>query len=177
MELFGSLGVCHSTKMQMKRGATEFVKKLFKNVPVLDSGARGATVTFAERGIGDVLLTGKMKPIWPLKSSAAISSKSLRHRLVFLAEPPVAVVDSVVDKRGTRKVAEAIFSFLTDEAQDVIGKNFYRPSSEKFALKYAKQFPKLKLVTVDESFGGWAKAQKTILLMAAYSDQIYQVVR
>ncbi len=156
--------------------ATEFVKKLFKNVPVLDSGARGATVTFAERGIGDVLLTWENEAHLALKEFGSDKFEIITPSISVLAEPPVAVVDSVVDKRGTRKVAEAYLQFLyTDEAQDVIGKNFYRPSSEKFALKYAKQFPKLKLVTVDESFGGWAKAQKTHFADGGVFDQIYQV--
>lgn len=155
--------------------AQEFVKKLYKNVPVLDSGARGSTVTFAERGIGDVLLTWENEAYLALKEFGADKLEIVTPSISILAEPPVTVVDSVVDKKGTRAVAEAYLNFLySDEAQDIIGKNFYRPSSEKAAQKYAKQFAKLKLVNVDDSFGGWTKAQKTHFADGGVFDQIYQ---
>ncbi|WMW79945.1 sulfate ABC transporter substrate-binding protein [Undibacterium cyanobacteriorum] len=155
--------------------AREFVTRLFKNVPVLDSGARGATVSFAERGLGDVLLTWENEAHLALKEFGSDKFELIIPSISILAEPPVAVVDSVVDKRGTRQVAEAYLNYLyTEEAQEVIAKNFYRPRSEKAANKYAKQFPKLKLVSIDESFGGWAKAQKTHFADGGSFDQIYQ---
>ena len=165
--------------LQQKGGteltAKEFVKKLYKNVPVLDSGARGSTVTFAERGIGDVLLTWENEAHLALKEFGADKLEIVTPSISILAEPPVTVVDSVVDKKGTRTVAEAYLNFLySDEAQDIIGKNFYRPSSDKAAQKYAKQFAKLKLLSIDDSFGGWTKAQKTHFADGGVFDQIYQ---
>jgi sulfate transport system substrate-binding protein len=164
--------------LQQKGGndasAREFVRRLFKNVPVLDSGARGATVTFAERGIGDVLLTWENEAHLALKEFGADKFEIVTPSISILAEPPVAVVDKVVDKRGTRQVAEAYLQYLySDEAQDIIGKNFYRPTSEKAISRYASQFAKVKLLTVDESFGGWAKAQKTHFADGGTFDQIY----
>jgi sulfate transport system substrate-binding protein len=155
--------------------AKEFLAKLYKNVPVLDSGARGSTVTFVERGIGDVLIAWEneahlaVKELGPEKVDIVVPSVSI------LAEPPVAVVDKVVDKRGTRKLAEAYLQYLyTDEAQDVIAKNYYRPTVEKAAKKYASQFPKVTLFTIDEVAGGWTKAQKTHFADGGIFDQIYQ---
>ncbi len=155
--------------------AKEFLGKLYKNVPVLDSGARGSTVTFVERGIGDVLIAWEneaylaIKELGPEKVDIVVPSVSI------LAEPPVAVVDKVVDKRGTRKLAEAYLQFLyTDEAQDMIAKNYYRPTVEKAAKKYASQFPKVKLFTIDEVAGGWTRAQKTHFADGGIFDQIYQ---
>ena len=155
--------------------AKEFLGKLYKNVPVLDSGARGSTVTFVERGIGDVLIAWEneaylaIKELGPEKVDIVVPSVSI------LAEPPVAVVDKVVDKRGTRKLAEAYLQYLyTDEAQDVIAKNYYRPTVEKAAKKHANQFPKVKLFTIDEVAGGWTLAQKTHFADGGVFDQIYQ---
>jgi sulfate transport system substrate-binding protein len=155
--------------------AKQFLGKLYKNVPVLDSGARGSTVTFVERGIGDVLIAWEneahlaVKELGPEKVDIVVPSVSI------LAEPPVAVVDKVVDKRGTRKLAEAYLQYLyTDEAQDVIAKNYYRPTVEKAAKKYASQFPKVRLFTIDEVAGGWTVAQKTHFADGGIFDRIYQ---
>ncbi len=156
-------------------GAKEFVKNLYKNVPVLDSGARGSTVTFAERGLGDVLITWENEAYLALKEFGADKFEIITPPLSILAEPPVTVVDKTVDKRGTRKVAEAYLNYLyTDEAQDIIGKNFYRPISDKVAKKYASQFGKVNLFKIDDVFGGWTKAQKDHFADGGTFDQIYQ---
>ncbi|MCV2355654.1 sulfate ABC transporter substrate-binding protein [Paucibacter sp. B2R-40] len=154
--------------------ATEFIGKVYANVPVLDSGARGATVTFAERGIGDVLLAWEnetglvLKEFGPEKFDVVYPASSI------LAEPPVAVVDKVVDKRGTREVAQAYLEYLySPEGQDIAGKNFYRPVDPKAQAKYAKQFPNLKLFNINDVFGGWTKAQKTHFADGGVFDQIY----
>ncbi len=142
--------------------AREFVGKLFANVPVLDSGARGSTVTFAERGIGDVLLSWENEAHLALKEFGTDKLDIVYPPISILAEPPVAVVDKVVDKKGTRAVAQAYLEYLySPDGQDIAGKHFYRPTDPKAQAKYDKQFPKLKLFTIDEAFGGWAKAQKT----------------
>lgn len=155
--------------------AREYVHKLFKNVPVLDSGARGSTVTFTERGIGDVLLSWENEAYLGLKEFGADKFEIISPSISILAEPPLSVVDKVVDKRGTRKVAEAYLNYLyTDEAQDIIGKNFYRPISEKAEKKYAAQFSKIKLFNIDDTFGGWTVAQKTHFADGGVFDQIYQ---
>lgn len=155
--------------------AKEYVQKLFKNVPVLDSGARGSTVTFTERGIGDVLLSWENEAYLGLKEFGADKFEIITPSISILAEPPLSVVDKVVDKRGTRKVAEAYLNYLyTDEAQDIIGKNFYRPVSEKAAKKYAGQFSKIKLFNIDDTFSGWTVTQKTHFADGGVFDQIYQ---
>lgn len=155
--------------------AKEFVTKILKNVPVLDSGARGATTTFVERGIGDVLLAWENEAILAIKELGPDKFEIVAPSLSILAEPPVAVVDKVVDKRGTRAVAEAYLNYLyTDEGQEIAAQNYYRPISEKVAKEYAAQFPKVKLFTIDEAFGGWAKAQKTHFADGGSFDQIYQ---
>jgi sulfate transport system substrate-binding protein len=155
--------------------AKEFVSKLFKNVPVLDSGARGATTTFVERGIGDVLVAWENEAILAIKELGPDKFEVVAPTISILAEPPVAVVDKVVDKRGTRKLAEAYLQYLyTDEGQEIAAKNYYRPISEKIAKQYAAQFPKVKLFTIDETFGGWTKAQKTHFADGGTFDQIYQ---
>ena len=155
--------------------AKEFVAKLFKNVPVLDSGARGSTTTFVERGIGDVLLAWENEAILAIKELGPDKFDIVAPPLSILAEPPVTVVDKNVDKRGTRKVAEAYLQYLySDEGQEIAAQNYYRPISEKIAKKYAAQFPKVKLFTIDEVFGGWAKAQPTHFGDGGSFDQIYQ---
>lgn len=155
--------------------AKDFVQKLYKNVPVLDSGARGSTVTFVERGIGDVLITWENEAYLALKEFGADKLQLVTPTISILAEPPVAVVDKTVDKRGTRKVAEAYLNYLyTDEAQDIIGKNFYRPTSDIAAKKYAGQFAKVNLFKIDEVFGGWTKAQKEHFSDGGVFDQISQ---
>jgi sulfate/thiosulfate-binding protein len=156
-------------------GAKDFVSRLFKNVPVLDSGARGATTTFVERGIGDVLLAWENEAILAIKELGPDKFEIVAPSLSILAEPPVTVVDKVADKRGTRKVADAYLQFLyTEEGQEIAAQNYYRPISDKAAKKYAAQFPKLKLFTIDDSFGGWSKAQKTHFADGGSFDQIYQ---
>ena len=155
--------------------AKDYIQKVFKNVPVLDSGARGSTVTFAERGIGDVLLTWENEAYLAIKEFGADKVEIVTPSISILAEPPVAVVDKVVDKRGTRKVAEAYLNYLyTDDAQDIIGKNYYRPTTDKAQKKYAGQFAKIKLFNIDDTFGGWTKAQKDHFADGGVFDQIYQ---
>jgi sulfate transport system substrate-binding protein len=155
--------------------AKEFVTKLFHNVPVLDAGARGATTTFVERGIGDVLLAWENEAILAVKELGPDKFEIVVPSTTILAEPPVAVVDKVVDRRGTRAVAQAYLEFLYTEAgQEVAAKHFYRPRSEKVAARFAAQFPPVKLFTVDEVFGGWAKAQAIHFADGGVFDQIYQ---
>ena len=153
--------------------AKEFVKKLFANVKVLDSGARGSTTTFVERGIGDVLLAWENEAYLALKELGPDKFEVVTPSLSILAEPPVSVVDKVVAKRGTRKVAEAYLQYLySDEAQDIAGKHYYRPIDKKAAAKYAKTFAPVKLITIDEVFGGWQKAQKAHFDDGGTFDQI-----
>jgi sulfate/thiosulfate-binding protein len=155
--------------------ARDFLGKLYKNVPVLDSGARGATTTFVERGIGDVLIAWENEALLAIKELGPTKFDIVAPSVSILAEPPVAVVDKVVDKRGTRKVAEAYLKFLyTDEAQEIIAKNYYRPAVEKEAKKYASQFPAVKLFTIADVAGDWTKAQKTHFADGGVFDQIYQ---
>ncbi|MEY4753136.1 MAG: hypothetical protein RJA44_811 [Pseudomonadota bacterium] len=154
--------------------AKDYIQKVFANVPVLDSGARGATVTFAERGIGDVLLSWENEAGLVLKEFGAEKFDVIYPPSSILAEPPVAVVDKVVDKRATREVAQAYLEYLySPEGQDIAGRNFYRPTDPKAAAKYAKQFPDLKLFNINEVFGGWSKAQKTHFADGGVFDQIY----
>ena len=155
--------------------ARDFVKRLYKNVPVLDSGARGSTTTFVERGIGDVLLAWENEAHLALKEFGANKFEIVTPSESILAEPPVAVVDKVAKKHGTTDVAKAYLEYLySDEGQDIAGRNFYRPRNEKIAARYAGQFSAAKLVTVDEVFGGWQKAQKTHFADGGTFDQIYQ---
>jgi sulfate/thiosulfate-binding protein len=154
--------------------AKQFVADLFANVPVLDSGARGSTVTFAERGVGDVLLAWENEAHLSLKEFGADKFDIVYPPLSILAEPPVTVVDKTVDKRGTRAVAQAYLEYLySPEGQDIAARNFYRPIDAGVAAKYSKQFPKLKLFTIDEVFGGWGKAQKVHFNDGGVFDQIY----
>jgi sulfate/thiosulfate-binding protein len=154
--------------------AKDFVAKLFSNVPVLDSGARGSTVTFAERGIGDVLLAWENEAHLSLKEFGADKFDIVYPPVSILAEPPVSVVDKNVDKKGTRDVAQAYLEYLySPEGQEIAARNYYRPIDAGVAAKYGKQFPKLNLFTIDEVFGGWAKAQKTHFGDGGVFDQIY----
>ena len=155
--------------------AQDFVKRLYKNVPVLDSGARGSTTTFVQREIGDVLIAWEneaflsIKELGPDKVEIVVPSQSI------LAEPPVSIVDKVVDKKGTRNVAQAYLEYLyTPEGQEIAAKNYYRPRLESVAKKYSSTFPKIKLVTIDEVFGGWQTAHKTHFADGGIFDQIYQ---
>ena len=155
--------------------AKDFVSKLYKNVPVLDSGARGATTTFVQREIGDVLLAWENEAFLSIKELGPDKVEIVVPSLSILAEPPVAVVDKVADKKGTRKVAEAYLNYLyTPEGQEIVAKNFYRPRLESVAKKYSSTFPKLNLITIDDTFGGWQKAQKTHFSDGGIFDQIYQ---
>ena len=155
--------------------ARDFIKRLYKNVPVLDSGARGSTTTFVEREIGDVLLAWENEAHLAIKQFGVDKFDIVTPPLSILAEPPVAVVDKVAKKRGTTEVAQAYLEYLySDEGQDIAGRNFYRPRSEKAAAKYAGQFSPVKLVTVDEVFGGWQKAQKAHFADGGVFDQIFQ---
>lgn len=153
--------------------AKEFVAQLYKNVPVLDTGARGSSVTFAQRNQGDVFIS------W--ENEAHLLEKEFGNKvdivyptLSILAEPPVTVVDKNVDRKGTRKIAEAYLQYLySDEGQEIAGKNFYRPISDKAKAKYDKQFPKLQLFTIEQAFGGWDKADKDHFADGGSFDQIY----
>jgi len=153
--------------------AKDFVKKIFGNVKVLDSGARGSTTTFVERGIGDVLIAWENEAYLALKELGPEKFELVTPSLSILAEPRVAVVDKVVDKRGTRKVATAYLEYLySPEGQTLAGDNYYRPRDAKIAAKYAKQFAPVKLFTIDEVFGGWANAQKTHFADGGLFDEI-----
>ncbi len=155
--------------------ARDYIRRVYKNVPVLDSGARGATVTFAERGVGDVLLAWENEAYLVQKEFGADKFDIVFPSVSVLAEPPVAVVDKVVDKHGTRKVAEAYLQYLySPEGQAIAARNFYRPTDPKVAAQYASKFPKLSLFTIDKVFGGWQKAQKTHFSDGGVFDQIYQ---
>lgn len=153
--------------------AKDFVAAVYKNVPVLDTGARGASITFAQRNQGDVLIA------W--ENEAHLLEKEFGNKvdivypsLSILAEPPVAVVDKNVDRKGTRRVAEAYLNYLySEEGQDIAGKNFYRPIAPKAQAKYAKLLPALPLFTIDQAFGGWAKADKEHFADGGSFDQIY----
>lgn len=141
--------------------AKEFVTKLFKNVPILDSGARGSTTTFLERGIGDVLLTWENEAFLAKKELGSDKVEIIIPSLSILAEPPVTLVDKFAKKHGTEKVAQAYLEYLySEEGQEIAAKNYYRPTLDSVAKKYASQFPKVNLVKIDDVFGGWQKAQR-----------------
>ena len=153
----------------------EFVGKLLKNVPVLDTGARGSTTTFVERGIGDVLLAWENEAFLAQKELGVGKFEIVVPSLSILAEPPVTVVDKFAKKHGTESVAKAYLEYLyTEEGQEIAAKNYYRPTSEAVAKKYESQFPKVNLIKIDEAFGGWQKAQKTHFSDGGTFDQIYQ---
>jgi sulfate transport system substrate-binding protein len=155
--------------------AKDFVTRLYKNVPVLDSGARGSTTTFVERGIGDVLLAWENEAFLAVKELGPDKFEIVVPSVSILAETPVAVVDNVVDKHHTRAVAQAYLEYLyTPEGQEIAARNYYRPRLESVAVKFAGQFPRIKLFTIDEVFGGWQKAQKAHFEDAGTFDQIYQ---
>ncbi|MFW2455696.1 sulfate ABC transporter substrate-binding protein [Methyloversatilis discipulorum] len=153
--------------------AKDFVKTLFANVKVLDSGARGSTTTFVERGIGDVLIAWENEAYLAVKELGPDKFEIVTPSLSILAEPPVSVVDKVVDKRGTRAVATAYLEYLySPEGQEIAAQNYYRPIDPKVAAKYAKTFAPVKLFTIDDEFGGWTKAQKTHFADGGMFDQI-----
>jgi sulfate transport system substrate-binding protein len=153
--------------------AKEFVRKLYKNVPVLDTGARGSTTTFVQREIGDVLIAWENEALLAIKELGPDKLQLVVPSISVLAEPPVTVVDNVVLKRGTREVAQAYLQYLySKEGQEIVAKNYYRPRDPEIAAKYASQYPKLKLVTIAD-FGGWSKAQPTHFGDGGIFDQIY----
>jgi len=155
--------------------AREYLRKLYKNVPVLDSGARGATTTFVERGIGDVLIAWENEAFLAIKELGPDKFDIVNPSLSILAEPPVAVVDKNADKHKTRKVAEAYLQYLyTDEGQQLIAKNYYRPATPKAAKQFGASFPQIKLFTLKDVAGNWANAQKTHFADGALFDQLYQ---
>jgi len=155
--------------------AKDFVTKLYTNVPVLDAGARGSTTTFVERGIGDVLIAWENEALLAVKELGPDKVEIVAPSLSILAEPPVAVVDKVAGKHGTKTVAQAYLEYLyTDAGQEIVAKHYYRPRNAAVAAKYASQFPKVNLVTVDDVFGGWKKAHETHFADGALFDQIYQ---
>ena len=155
--------------------ARAFIGQLYKNVSVLDSGARGSTTTFVQRGIGDVLIAWENEAYLSLKEFGPDKFEIVNPSVSILAEPPVAVVDKIVDEHGTRAVAEAYLKYLyTPEGQEVAARNYYRPRLKEVAEKYASKFPTIKLFTIDEAFGGWSKAQPTHFDNGGVFDQIYQ---
>lgn len=155
--------------------ARQFLASLFKNVPVLDTGARGATTTFVQRGIGDVLISWENEAILAMKELGKGQFAIIYPSLTILAEPPVTVVDRVAKKRGTEAVATAYLQYLYTEAgQEIVAKHFYRPRNEAIAQKHSATFPKVNLITIDEVFGGWGKAQSTHFSEGGTFDQIYK---
>ena len=158
-----------------ERRAQEFVTRLFKNVPVLDSGARGATTTFVQRGIGDVLLAWENEAFLAVNELGKDRLEIVVPSLSILAEPPVAIVDKVVDRHGTRAVAQAYLDYLySEEGQEIAARHYYRPRLESVAKRHEHHFPKVTLVTIDEVFGGWQNAQKTHFADKGIFDRIYQ---
>lgn len=154
--------------------AKDFVAKLYKNVPVLDSGARGSTTTFVQRGIGDVAISWENEAFLALKEFGEDKFEIVVPSISILAEPTVSVVDKVVKKKGTEAVAKEYLEYLySDEGQEIAARNYYRPRNAAIAAKYAKNFADVHLITIDDVFGGWAKAQKTHFADGGVFDQIY----
>lgn len=154
--------------------AKDFVKRLYKNAPVLDTGARGSTTTFVERGIGDVLITWENEAFLVLNELGKGNYEIVVPSISILAEPPVSLVDSVAKKHGTKHVANEYLRYLySDEGQEIIAKHYFRPRNEAVAAKYADKFPKLNLVTIDDTFGGWQNAQKKFFADKGVFDEIY----
>lgn len=155
--------------------AKEFVAKLYRNVPVLDSGARGSTTTFVERGIGDVFISWENEAFLAIRELGPDKFEIVAPSISILAEPSVAVVGKVADKKGTRTIAEAYLQYLySDTGQEIAAKNFYRPTNAAIAAKYASQFPGIKLFKIDDAFGGWKNAHKLHFADGGTFDQIYQ---
>jgi sulfate/thiosulfate-binding protein len=158
-----------------QEAAKDFVSKLYNNVKVLDSGARAATTTFVQRKMGDVLIAWENEAYLALNKLGKDEYEVVTPSMSILAEPPVAIVDDVVDKRGTRDVAKAYLDYLyTKEGQEIAAENYYRPRDEEVAEKYKDRFKDIKLVTVDDEFGGWAKAQATHFADGGTFDQVYK---
>ncbi|MCG6205673.1 sulfate ABC transporter substrate-binding protein [Rhodopseudomonas sp. HC1] len=162
-------------KSGSEEGARDFVAKLYKQVPVLDTGARGSTVTFVERGVGDVLLAWENEAYLAVKEFGADKFEIVAPSVSILAEPPVAVVDTVVDKKGTRAAAEAYLKYLySKDGQEIAARNFYRPRDPEIAKKHEGSFAKVELFTIDELFGGWTKAQTEHFADGGVFDKIYK---
>ncbi|MFC0239301.1 sulfate ABC transporter substrate-binding protein [Rhodopseudomonas telluris] len=162
-------------KSGSEEGARDFVGKLYKQVPVLDTGARGSTVTFVERGVGDVLLAWENEAYLAVKEFGADKFEIVAPSVSILAEPPVAVVDTVVDKKGTRAVAEAYLKYLySKDGQEIAARNFYRPRDSEIAKKHEGSFAKVALFTIDDVFGGWTKAQTEHFADGGVFDKIYK---
>ena len=158
--------------------AREFMTRLFRNVPVLDTGARGSTTTFAQRGQGDVLIAWENEAFLATNELGRGKFEIVAPSLSILAEPPVAVVDKVVDRRGTRRIAEAYLKYLyTPEAQEIIARHYYRPRSAAVAAKYASRFPKMSLLQIDRNFGGWKRAQAAHFNDGGLFDQIFEAAK
>ena len=155
--------------------AKEFVGNLYKNVPVLDAGARGATTTFVERGIGDVLIAWENEAFLAVNEIGKDRFEIVVPSVSILAEPPVTVVDKVAKKHGTAEIAQAYLEYLyTEEGQEIIAQNYYRPRSEAVLKKYTDRFPQIPLFTIDEVSGGWQKAQAAHFTDGGIFDQIFQ---
>ena len=161
-------------KLGSDDAAKDFIAKLFKNVPVLDTGARGSTTTFVQRGIGDVAISWENEAFLVLKEFGADKYEIVVPSLSILAEPTVSIVDKVVKKKGTEAVAKAYLDYLySDEGQEIAARNYYRPRNQAIAAKYPDNFAHLQLFTIDEAFGGWTKAQKVHFADGGTFDQIY----
>ena len=174
---FAKLQDQHAAADVAKANATAkaFVTQLYKKVPVLDSGARGATNTFVQRGIGDVLLAWENEAMLAVKEIGAGKVEVVTPSVSILAEPPVTVVDKVVDRRGTRAIAQAYLELLfTPEGQEIAARHYYRPRDRKVLERFASAFPKIELFTIDDVFGGWVKAQAEHFDDGGLFDQIYQ---
>jgi sulfate/thiosulfate-binding protein len=160
------------------QGALQFVTRLLRNVPVLDSGARGATTTFVQRGQGDVLIAWENEALLATRKLRAGKFEIVTPSISILAEPPVAIVDANVDKHGTRPLAEAYLKFLySPEAQEIIARNHYRPRNAQIAAKYARELKNIPLLSIDRHFGGWAKAQATFFNDGALFDQAFEAAK
>ena len=154
--------------------AQGFISNIYKNVPVLDSGARGSTTTFVERAVGDVLISWENEAFLALKEYGSDKFEIVIPSLSILAEPPVAIVDKVVDKKGTRQIAEAYLQYLySEEGQEIVAKHFYRPTNPNVAEKHTGKFPKIELFKIDDAFGGWKNAHKIHFADGGTFDQIY----
>jgi sulfate transport system substrate-binding protein len=168
-------GYAQTKKGGDEQKARQFITDIFKRVPVLDSGARGSTTTFVERGVGDVLLAWENEAFLAVKELGPDKVEIVVPSVSILAEPPVSIVDKVVDKKKTRPAAQAYLEYLyTGEGQEIAAKNYYRPRLESVAKKYAATFPKVKLFSIDQFFGGWQKTQKVHFADGGVFDQIYQ---
>ncbi len=155
--------------------AKEFVGNIFKNVPVLDTGARGSTITFVQRGVGDVLLAWENEAYLALAEFGKEKFEIVTPSISILAEPPIALVDTVVDKKGTKAAAEAYLKYwYTKEGQEIAGRNFYRPRDAEIAKKFEANFAKVGLFTIDDVFGGWTKAQSEHFTDGGVFDKIYK---